>query len=74
MERENKVSGDMSGKVEMGEKSKGFKPARPRASSLAVTKEIDENLRRVYQEALNPEVPDRFLQLLAQLREKERKS
>jgi hypothetical protein len=68
------VSGDMSGKVGMDEKSQGAKPARPRATRLAVTREIDENLKRVYQEALTEEVPDRFKQLLARLRQKEGKS
>lgn len=33
--------------------------------------QIDENLRRVYQEALQDEVPDRFKVLLEQLRQKE---
>ena len=36
-----------------------------------VTREIDENLKRVYATTLNEVVPDRFAQLLAQLREKE---
>lgn len=58
----------------MGEKSDGAKPSRPRVNSLAVTREIDENLKRVYQEALTEEVPDKFIQLLAQLRAKELKS
>jgi hypothetical protein len=35
--------------------------------------QIDENLKRVYKEALEAEVPDRFKLLLAQLREKEAK-
>ena len=35
--------------------------------------QIDENLKRVYDEALEAEVPDRFKVLLAQLREKEAK-
>lgn len=35
--------------------------------------QIDENLKRVYDEALEAEVPDRFKLLLAQLREKEGK-
>lgn len=30
--------------------------------------QIDENLRRVYQDALEQEIPDRFKQLLEQLR------
>ena len=34
---------------------------------------IDENLKRVYQEALDERVPDRFKELLDQLRQKESK-
>lgn len=64
----------MSGKVEMAEKSKGAKPSLARLNSLAVTRQIDENLKLVYQDALKGAVPDRFTKLLAQLREKERKS
>jgi hypothetical protein len=64
----------MSGKVGMDEKSKGTKLSQRRANSLSVTREIDENLKRVYQAALTDEVPDRFTKLLAQLREKEQKS
>lgn len=32
---------------------------------------IDENLKRVYEDMLEQDVPDRFLDLLAQLREQE---
>lgn len=32
--------------------------------------QIDENLKRVYSDALTEEIPDRFLQLLAQLKDK----
>lgn len=39
--------------------------------SSGIKTQIDENLKRVYQEALDEEVPDRFKQLLEQLREKE---
>lgn len=35
--------------------------------------QIDENLKRVYQEALEEQVPDRFKDLLEQLRQKESK-
>jgi hypothetical protein len=35
--------------------------------------QIDENLKRVYQEALEEQVPDRFQALLEQLRQKETK-
>jgi len=35
--------------------------------------QIDENLKRVYDQALEQEVPERFTALLAQLREKEAK-
>lgn len=55
----------------MDEKSNGAGLPRSRSSRLAVTREIDENLKRVYRAALEEEVPDRFAQLLAQLREKE---
>ena len=33
--------------------------------------QIDENLKRVYEEALTEEIPDRFKDLIAQLRSKE---
>jgi hypothetical protein len=33
--------------------------------------QIDENLKRVYEAALNEEVPDRFKDLLAQLKAKD---
>ena len=33
--------------------------------------QIDENLRRVYREHLNEEVPERFRDLLKQLKERE---
>lgn len=33
--------------------------------------QIDENLKRVYQEALDERLPDRFQELLEQLRQKE---
>jgi hypothetical protein len=36
--------------------------------------QIDQNLKRVYEEALDAEVPDRFKELLAKLREKEAKT
>ncbi len=58
----------------MDENSDGSKPSRPRATSLAVTREIDENLKLVYQAELTDVVPDRFTKLLAQLREKEGKT
>lgn len=35
--------------------------------------QIDENLKRVYQEVLEAEIPDRFKELLEQLRQKEGK-
>jgi hypothetical protein len=35
--------------------------------------QIDENLKRVYEEALSQEIPDRFKELIAQLRAKEGK-
>ncbi|MBC7140713.1 MAG: transcriptional regulator [Rhodobacteraceae bacterium] len=35
--------------------------------------QIDENLKKVYQEALDEKIPDRFKDLLEQLRKKEAK-
>lgn len=37
----------------------------------AIRAQIDENLKRVYQSALEESVPDRFKQLLEQLKAKE---
>ena len=37
----------------------------------ALERQIDENLRRVYEQEVAEEVPDRFIQLLQQLREQE---
>ncbi|QCO57202.1 transcriptional regulator (plasmid) [Pseudorhodobacter turbinis] len=34
--------------------------------------QIDRNLKRVYQEALDEEVPDRFKDLLSKLRDKDK--
>ena len=37
----------------------------------ALEKQIDENLRRVYEQDASQDVPDRFLALLDQLRKQE---
>lgn len=37
-----------------------------------LTEQIDQNLKRVYDDVLNEQVPERFRQLLAQLKDKER--
>jgi hypothetical protein len=37
-------------------------------SRQAIREQIDENLKRVYAAALNQELPDRFRELLAQLK------
>lgn len=37
----------------------------------SIRSQIDENLKRAYHEVLTEEVPDRFKELLAQLRAKE---
>ncbi|WP_283178446.1 NepR family anti-sigma factor [Gemmobacter sp. 24YEA27] len=44
-------------------------PGKPAVATdrSAIRTQIDENLRRVYDEVLTEAVPDRFLQLLAQL-------
>lgn len=47
-------------------------PSNPTKSSLR--QQIDDNLKRVYDEALQEEIPDRFKQLLAQLKQKEQET
>ena len=47
------------------------KPEDNTASRQAIRAQIDENLRRVYASALNEDLPDRFRDLLAQLKEKD---
>ncbi|MCV2446002.1 MULTISPECIES: NepR family anti-sigma factor [Paracoccus] len=37
----------------------------------AIEKQIDENLRRVYEQEATQQIPDKFLQLLDKLREQE---
>jgi len=43
----------------------------PKQQNQRVEREIDENLRRVYQRMLDEEVPDRFLDLLSRLKDQE---
>ncbi|NPD13929.1 hypothetical protein HOY34_01785 [Xinfangfangia sp. D13-10-4-6] len=44
-------------------------PGKPAGATnrAAIRTQIDENLRRVYDEVLTEDVPDRFLDLLARL-------
>lgn len=44
---------------------------REERKRAALEKQIDENLRRVYEQETSQEVPDRFLSLLERLREQE---
>jgi hypothetical protein len=44
-------------------------PKRDDRRKAAVEKQIDENLRRVYEQDVTEQIPDRFLALLEQLRE-----
>ena len=44
---------------------------REERKRAALEKQIDENLRRVYEQETSQEVPDRFLTLLERLREQE---
>jgi hypothetical protein len=39
-----------------------------RGTRRSVNRQIDENLRRVYEDALNEAVPDRFTELIRKLR------
>ena len=44
---------------------------REERKRAAIEKQIDENLRRVYEQEASQQIPDRFLQLLDKLREQE---
>lgn len=49
-------------------------PQEDKTPKPSMERQIDENLRRVYQQTVEEKIPDRFLQLLAQLREQGPKS
>ncbi|MDB6180960.1 NepR family anti-sigma factor [Paracoccus fistulariae] len=44
-------------------------PQREERRKEAVEQQIDENLRRVYEQDITEEIPDRFLELLNKLKE-----
>jgi len=44
---------------------------REERKKVAIEKQIDENLKRVYEQDSTQKVPDRFLELLDKLREQE---
>lgn len=46
-------------------------PKREERRHAAVEKQIDENLKRVYEQDATEQIPDRFLELLKQLREQD---
>ncbi|MFN0114536.1 MAG: NepR family anti-sigma factor [Paracoccaceae bacterium] len=48
-------------------------PASPRTLRQSVAREIEENLKRVYQASLTYPLPDRFAELIARLRAEEGK-
>ena len=45
---------------------------REKRRRAEIEKQIDENLRRVYEQDATEDVPDRFVALLQQLREQEK--
>lgn len=51
----------------MTEREQGRKPVRARGRKDRL--EIDQNLRRVYEDMVDDSIPDRFLELLQKLRE-----
>lgn len=46
-------------------------PKRDDRRKAAVEKQIDENLKRVYEQDSTEQIPDRFLDLLKKLKEQE---
>lgn len=63
----------MSGDEDRNGEVPSAKPRPTRRERIAMAREIEENLRIVYQASLTEDIPDRFLQLLAELRKKEGK-
>jgi len=60
-----------------GEHENGHRPGTPRPrrrEQAGYAYEIEKNLKRVYEASLTETVPDCFLQVLADLREKEIKA
>lgn len=51
-----------------------FEDSQGNTSKARLREQINENLKRVYEDALKEEVPDRFKLLLQQLKEKESNS
>lgn len=51
--------------------NKSMKSKREERKKVALDKQIDENLKRVYEQATEEQVPDRFLALLDKLREQD---
>ena len=49
-------------------------PKMLRTTRITMARDIEENLKRIYNASLSDEVPDRFLKLLAELKDKEGKS
>lgn len=45
---------------------------REKRRRAEIEKQIDENLRRVYEEDVKDDIPDRFVALLEQLRQQEK--
>lgn len=43
----------------------------PKGEKSNVNEQIDENLRRVYQDALSEDLPDKFLELIERLKAEE---
>ena len=71
LHKANKVSGDMTDKFVGDKNNRIAKPSR--SARIALAREIEDNLKRVYNASLTEEVPDRFLQLLAELKSREGK-
>ncbi|MDP3649077.1 NepR family anti-sigma factor [Tabrizicola sp.] len=66
------MSGDMSKKMVRDPAVKAVSQG-PKVSRTEVSRAIEASLKRAYEATLSEAVPDRFLQLLAQLKEKEQK-
>jgi hypothetical protein len=67
----NGKPGHMDGKETFGRRRKGRqKEAGMSERETELLKEIDANLQRVYRDTLEEPIPDRFLTLIAELRDR----
>jgi hypothetical protein len=64
------VNGDGAAPAKAGRTKAGPPKGQDMEREARLTEQIDANLQRIYRETLNEPIPDRFLDLIAELRNK----